>query len=328
MVNSAQFNYRNQIFNNPNLYGGNYHGYICDGKGDQGIFFGRANQQEAMMMRQRLYEQYRQPKEPSGFVKFFQKFLLPIGMGILGGLLGGLFNKGKTEGTETEEPVETPSTEPVETPSTEPVETPSIEPVETPSTEPVETPSTEPVEQSTAEQLAELFDENGCAEAHIEASATGLGKDYNGKIMLPKGAKFPDEGFPPELRMTLPDAYGKNQVMKLTLVKGMEDKGIYETSAHDRQFQIEIKDGQITMKTVTSEELNALLQKHINSWGKPVYQSDPIDVPPPDEMVADKTAVYNNAATEEMLDAKYGNGNSEYVYPDEMENIFEQMLGE
>ena len=281
MVNSAEFNFRNHVLNNPNIYGGNYHGYICNNNADRGIFFGRANRQEIEMMRMNLYNQ---PKEPSWAEKLFTNILLPLGVGVLGGWLGSLIGKGKTdepnENPESPQAPETPSKdtkEPTKPQSIETITTPeqrTIAQIATPTSEPqslkkkeVQSPSlniftNDIQEKPKADLFGEKFNnENLTATAYIEASPTRLGRDYLGELKIPEGSETPDSGeFPQELNMT----YG-NGIIKLSCIDTKE--GIYETSAKDRQFKVEIEeDGAITMKAHNVKDLESTLNAHLASY--------------------------------------------------------------
>ena len=106
MVNAANFNHQNQILNNPFIYSKNCLGYTYDNKCNNGVFFGRTNLQDIQLMRRQMYEQYNQTQEPSWFEK-----ILPLGIGILGGVLGFFIGKGKTEKTENTPNIETPESQ-------------------------------------------------------------------------------------------------------------------------------------------------------------------------------------------------------------------------
>jgi len=164
--------------------------------------------------------------------------------------------------------------------------------------------------------LAEVFGENKEVEAHIEAKATGIGNDFDGKIKLPDGAKLEEGKLPEVLFMSLPKAYG-GKYMKLTLVDA--DKGVYTTTASNRKFQIEINDGKVTMKAYETEELEPKLKADQIKYGTR------IPVPPKEDDAAAKVrkqAQANiNASVDflaevaykdpkpEITDKKDGNGN-------------------
>ncbi len=97
-------------------------------------------------------------------------------------------------------------------------------------------------------------------------------KVYEGEIRLPKGEKLEDGKFPNTLNMTLPDSYGQNAVMKLTLVDA--ENGIYKTTRGDRKFQISTDNGEITMKAVVTEELNNKLKTNLQNDEKEVTEAN------------------------------------------------------
>ena len=121
--------------------------------------------------------------------------------------------------------------------------------------------------QDTKAKLKSAFGENGVAQkVTINGKTTGISSsEYEGELRLPQGTSLKDGEFPQTLYMTLPDAYGKGAVMKLTLVDA--ENGVYESSAHDRQFKLEIgEDGSIKMDAVTNEDLTQRLNKNLQSY--------------------------------------------------------------
>ena len=120
-------------------------------------------------------------------------------------------------------------------------------------------------EQSVADKLQKAFGEHRKTSAKIDGSTTGVGRDYDGQITLPKNEKLEPGKFPKQLRMSLPAAYGPNAYMKLTLVD--EENGIYETSTKDRNFKVEVaEDGTISIKSVNVEELKSKLDANLAKY--------------------------------------------------------------
>lgn len=121
-------------------------------------------------------------------------------------------------------------------------------------------------EQKTPQDALKVaFGDKTSAKAVIDGSATGLAKAYEGEIRLPKGETIEYGKFPKTLNMTLPSDYGKNAVMQLTLVDA--ENGIYETSAHDRNFQITTdENGNIFVKSVNVEELSGKLNANLAEY--------------------------------------------------------------
>lgn len=123
----------------------------------------------------------------------------------------------------------------------------------------------EPEELTPQDVLKNLFGDKKKASVKIDGSATGLGKAYQGEIRLANNETLEDGKFPTTLRMSLPAAYGPNASMKLTLID--EENGIYETSAHDRNFQIVAdENGNITMKSVNTDELSGKLNANLAEY--------------------------------------------------------------
>ena len=123
--------------------------------------------------------------------------------------------------------------------------------------------------KDTPQDILQKAFKDGKARVTIDGTASGLSsKEYEGEIRLPKGEKLEDGKFPNTLNMTLPDSYGQNAVMKLTLVDA--EKGIYETTRGDRKFQISTDNGEITMKAVVTEELNNKLKANLANDKNPV----------------------------------------------------------
>lgn len=102
---------------------------------------------------------------------------------------------------------------------------------------------------------------NGKAAVTIDGKATGLTnkETYTGEIRLPNGAQIEDGKFPEQLKMTLPEGY--NGTMELTLIDA--EKGIYQTKAKDRNFQVVVgDDGNVSVKSVNTEALKAKLEEN------------------------------------------------------------------
>ena len=108
---------------------------------------------------------------------------------------------------------------------------------------------------------------NGKVAVTIDGKATGLtsAETYNGTISLPDGVEIEDGKFPPKLRMTLPEGY--IGTMELTLIDA--EKGIYETSAKDRNFQIVVgDDGSVSVKSVNIKELKSKLNANLEEYNR------------------------------------------------------------
>lgn len=102
---------------------------------------------------------------------------------------------------------------------------------------------------------------NGKAAVTIDGKATGLTnkETYTGEIRLLKNAQIEDGKFPATLKMTLPAGY--NGTMELTLIDA--EKGIYETKAKDRNFQVVVgDDGNVSVKSVNTEALKSKLEEN------------------------------------------------------------------
>ena len=120
-------------------------------------------------------------------------------------------------------------------------------------------------EETQADKIFKLFSDSGKVSASIDAQATSLGKDYIGEIMLPKNATFEKGQFPQELRMTLPEGY--DGTMRLLLIKDYAEDGIYQTTAHDRHYQIIVDDnGNVHAKAVHLDELEKTLEEHLEKY--------------------------------------------------------------
>ncbi len=124
-----------------------------------------------------------------------------------------------------------------------------------------------PEEPTMQDLLAQKLGANGKTSALIDGKSTGLGKDYTGQIRLPNGQKLEEGKFPKMLRMSLPATYGPNAAMTLTLVD--EENGIYESSAHDRRFQVAVdENGNVTVKSVDVEELQGKLNANLETYAR------------------------------------------------------------
>ncbi len=111
-------------------------------------------------------------------------------------------------------------------------------------------------EKTPADKLNDALSE-GKVSAKIDGQATGIGKDYQGEIRVPKGKTLEEGKFPQELRMTLPKGYDGTMVLKLVDA----ENGVYETNAHDRRFQVNVDDeGNVSVNSVDVEELRGKLE--------------------------------------------------------------------
>lgn len=162
--------------------------------------------------------------------------------------------------------------------------------------QPVEKPET------PADKFYEAFGTSNNLSVTIDGGSTGISKgDYEGKISVPDSCPEWTEGtFPQELRMTLPDSYGKNAVMKLKLVD--PENGIYETTRGDRQFKIEVdNDGNVSVKSVQNAELTEKLNANLAADKKPPapqFKVDDIDLSFLGELSEqEQTAVKESLAT-------------------------------
>lgn len=109
-------------------------------------------------------------------------------------------------------------------------------------------------EPSPQEKLLNKLKE-GRVKANIEASTTGLGKNYTGYIRLSRGKENQEGEWPTELVMSLPDGIQGNMVLKHT------GNGVYETSAKDRNFTIQLnEDGSVDVLAANVDDLKEKLE--------------------------------------------------------------------
>ncbi len=126
-------------------------------------------------------------------------------------------------------------------------------------------PEVEP-ELSTQDLLLQAFGGRNKVSAAIDGTESGLtARAYEGQIIIPNGTETQEGKFPDRLNMTLPASYGQNAIMKLKLID--EENGIYESSAHDRNFQVSIdENGHVSLKSVNTDELNGKLKANLAEY--------------------------------------------------------------
>ncbi len=132
-----------------------------------------------------------------------------------------------------------------------------------------------PVEQGSLEEEVSVQDilneklAQGKVKAQIGGGVTGLTSgSYEGTIRIPKGSQVQEGKFPETIMMSLPSkGYGEGAQMRLKLIDA--ENGIYESSAHDRHFQVTVDEsGNVSVNSVDVEELQDKLNANLETYKK------------------------------------------------------------